>query len=48
MSTKYPEATLDLLAYQLTIIEASQQYDGLYWQGRRQRYGQYGHGRTGF
>ena len=30
MSTKYPEATLDLLAYQLT-IKASQQYDGLYW-----------------
>ena len=32
MSTKYPEATLDLLAYQLTIIKASQQYDGLYWR----------------
>ena len=30
MSTKYPEAILDLLAYQLTIIKASQQYDGLY------------------
>ena len=42
MSTKYPEATLALLAYQLTIIKANQQYDGLYWQGRRQRYGRYG------
>ena len=42
MSTKYPEATLALLAYQLTIIKVNQQYDGLYWQGRRQRYGRYG------
>ena len=32
MSSKYPEVTLDLLAYQLTIIKASQQYDGLYWR----------------
>ena len=31
MARKYPEAVLELLAYQLTIIKASQQYDGLHW-----------------
>ena len=34
MFTKYPEAILAYqLAYQLTIIKASQQYDGLYLHG---------------
>ena len=27
-----PAATLELLAYMLTVIKASQQYDGLYWR----------------
>ena len=27
-----PAATLELLAYMLTIIKASQQYDGLFWR----------------
>ena len=32
MPTKYSEVTSDLLAYQLTIIKASQRHDGLYWR----------------
>ena len=28
----HPSATLELLAYMLTIIKASQQYDSLYWR----------------
>lgn len=30
--SEHPSATLELLAYMLTIIKASQQYDGLYWR----------------
>ena len=30
--SEHPSATLELLAYGLTIIKASQQYDGLYWR----------------
>lgn len=30
--SEHPSAILELLAYMLTIIKASQQYDGLYWQ----------------
>ena len=29
--SEHPSATLELLAYMLTIIKASQQYDSLYW-----------------
>ena len=32
MAQKYPEVTLPMLAYQLVIIKASQQYDGFYWR----------------
>ena len=32
LSKRHPSATLELLAYQLTIIKASQQYDGLFWR----------------
>lgn len=32
MATKFPEAVPDMLAYQLAIIRASEQYDGLYWR----------------
>ena len=30
--SEHPSATLELLAYSLRIIKASQQYDGLYWR----------------
>ena len=30
--SQHPSATLDLIAYMLTIVKASQQYDGLYWR----------------
>ena len=29
--SEHPSATLEMLAYMLTIIKASQQYDGLHW-----------------
>ena len=32
LTSKFPSATCELLAYQLTIIKASEQYDGLYWR----------------
>ena len=32
MVSHHPSATLELLAYMLTIIKASQQYYGLYWR----------------
>lgn len=32
LTRKYPSAILELLAYQLTVLKASQQYDGLYWR----------------
>lgn len=30
--SKHPSITLELVAYTLTILKASQQYDGLYWR----------------
>ena len=30
--SQHPSATLELLAYMITIVKASQQYDGLYWR----------------
>ena len=30
--SEHPSATLEMLAYMVTIIKASQQYDGLYWR----------------
>ena len=32
MAIKFPESVTEMLAYQLVIIKASQQYDGLYWR----------------
>ena len=32
MAQKYPEVMLPMLAYQLVIVKASQQYDGFYWR----------------
>ena len=32
MAIKFPESLTEMLAYQLVIIKASQQYDGLYWR----------------
>ena len=38
MVCHHPSATLELLAYMLTIIKASQQYDGLYWRASDTNY----------
>ncbi len=32
MASKHPEAVTEMLAYQLAIVRASEQYDGLYWR----------------
>ena len=37
--SKHPSATLEMLAYMLTIINPSQQYDGLHWRSYDANYG---------
>ena len=32
MSRQYPEVVPEMLAYQLAVVNASEQYDGLYWR----------------
>ena len=32
MGKKFPEVVPEMLAYQLVIVNASEQYDGIYWR----------------